>query len=246
MLDPDWWTGHFFDYWASVRLQQPVYLWAAPLLPPLVLGKFFCWLTIVTELGLAAVLGFRRMWPYAIWVSLLFHASLLEFTGTTFTMFFYAMEASVLALVCWPRELTVIYDGDCGICNQIKGWMERVDLERAFRWVPLQSGIGDRWGLSRADLEERLHLVADGKVASGFKACKLILLYNPGFYLLLCIAVAIPPGDWVWYRRILVGAVLGFFFPAFNWAGEAVYNWVARNRYRFSNSGACAVDVKAS
>lgn len=242
LLDSDWWTGQFFDYWAGQRLKQPLYLFAAPLLPPLVLGKIFCWLTIVVELGLAAGFFIRRLWPYAIWVSVLFHASLLEFTGSTFTMFFFAMQAAVLVFIGWPKELTVIYDGDCGICNRIRRWLDRVDFDRQFVWLPLQSGIGERWGIPRDALVERLHLVADGQVSSGFRACKLILLYNPAFLLLVDAALAAPPNDWVWYRRVVVALLMAFFFPLFNPVGERVYQWVAANRYRFSNEGACAVD----
>lgn len=246
LLDADWRSGQFFDFWAGQRLRQPLYLFAAPLLPPLLLGKVMCWLTIVGELGLSAAFFAKRLWPFAIWVSLLFHASLLEFTGTTFVMFFYGMQSAVLVFVGWPRELVVIYDGDCGICNRIRLWLDRVDFDRQFQWAPLQSGIGDRWGIPREALVERLHLVADGGISSGFRACKLILLYNPAFFLLVDALIAAPPVDWVWYRRIVVAVLLAFFFPLFNPIGEWVYGWVARNRYRLSNEGACAVEPGAS
>jgi predicted DCC family thiol-disulfide oxidoreductase YuxK len=42
----------------------------------------------------------------------------------------------------------------------------------------------------------------------------------------------------------VVAVALAFFFPAFSFVGEAVYRWVARNRHRFSSSGACSVDVR--
>jgi len=242
LLDPDWQSGQFFHHWASARLQNPIYQWAAQLLPPLMLAKFFCYQTIVVELGLGVLFAIRRAWPVAIWVSLLFHAALLEFTGSTFTMFFYGMEAAMLAFVVWPRNLIVIWDGECGICAKIKNWMSRVDFEGAFHWRTLQSGIGDRWGIPRYKLEQSMHLVADTRVSSGFRACKLILLYNPAFYLVVCALIA--GIDSVWFRRIFVGALLAFFFPWFNFIGEAAYNWVARNRYRFSSQGACAVEPR--
>ncbi|MEZ5352922.1 MAG: DCC1-like thiol-disulfide oxidoreductase family protein [Bryobacteraceae bacterium] len=244
LIDADWQSGVFFHHWAGTRLGQPLYLWGASLLPPLVAAKAICWATIVTELGLAAALLLRRAWPWAIWVSLLFHAALLEFTGTTFTMFFYAMEAAMFAFVEWPREMVVIFDGECGICRRIRGWMDRVDFDGAFRWQPLQSGVGDRWALSRETLEQRLHLITDGRITSGFEACKRIPLYNPAFYLAVTLAIAAAPGGpvGVWWRRVVVAALLGFFFPLFNPVGEAVYGWVARNRRRFSNEGSCAVE----
>jgi predicted DCC family thiol-disulfide oxidoreductase YuxK len=246
LLDPDWQSGLFFDHWSAVRLHQPLYLWAAPLFPPLLLAKAVCWGTIATELGLAAAFLFRRAWPWAIWVSLLFHASLVEFTGSTFTMFFYAMESAMLAFAVWPREMTVLYDGDCGICNRIRRALEAIDFDRAFAWKSLQSGAGGQWGITRFALEERLHLVADGRITHGFEACKRILLYSPVLYLALTVLIAAPPNTWVWWRRIVVALPLAFFFPLFRPAGEWVYDWVARNRHRFSGRGACAVDVRQS
>ena len=244
LLDPDWQTGQFFHHWAGARLQQPVYLALAPLLPPLMLAKLFCYSTIAIELPLAAMFFVRRAWPWAIWLSLLFHASLLEFTGNTFTMFFYAMEAAVLAFVAWPREMTVIFDGDCGICNDIRRWWSRLDFDGAYRWATFQSGAGDRWGIARGALEERLHFVVDGRVYTGFRACKMMLLYNPALYLAIAAVIALPPGEWRLWRRVWVALLLAFFFPAFGFVGEAVYGWVARNRHRVSNSGACAIEPK--
>jgi predicted DCC family thiol-disulfide oxidoreductase YuxK len=244
LLDPDWHSGQFFHHWAGARLEQPLYLWANQWFPPLLLGKLVCWGTILVELGLAVAFLIPRTWPTAIWVSLLFHAGLLEFTGTTFNMFFYAMEAAMLSFVAWPREKLVIYDGDCGICNKIRRWLQRVDFEQppAFAWRTLQSGAGKPFGITRQALEQRLHAVFDGRVYAGFRACKMILLYNPVLYLALAVLLAAPPGNWIWYRRILVAALLAFFFPPFNFIGERVYNWVAANRHRFSSDGACAVE----
>lgn len=244
LLDPDWQTGQFFHHWASIRLEQPVYTSLAPLLPHLLLAKVFCWATIVIELALAILWFIRPLWPWAIWLSLLFHASLLEFTGTTFTMFFYAMESAVLAFAAWPREMLVIYDGDCGICNDIRRWWSKVDFHRAFAWQPLQSGAGDAYGIPREALQARLHFIADGRIYAGFRACKMMLLYNPLTYLVLVCLIALPPASWSTWRRIIAAAALAFFFPAFGFIGERVYSWVARNRHRFSGSGACALDAR--
>lgn len=242
LLDPDWQTGVFFDHWASHRLEQPLYIWAAALLPPLALGKLMCWMTAAVELGLAAAFCVPRWYPAAIWVSLLFHASLLEFTGQTFTMFFYAMESAMLAFAAWPREKIAIYDGDCGICNRIRAALERLDFDRAFEWRTLQSGIGERFGIARAALEKEMYFVAGGRIYAGFRAVKMILLTLPVFHLAVVALIAAPPAGWGWYRRVVVAALLAFFFPMFNPIGQWAYAWVARNRYRFSSDGACAVE----
>ena len=51
LLDPDWHTGVFFENWAVHRLHQPWYIALDSILPPLWMGRFMCWLTIVAELG---------------------------------------------------------------------------------------------------------------------------------------------------------------------------------------------------
>jgi predicted DCC family thiol-disulfide oxidoreductase YuxK len=238
LLDPDWQSGVFFQHWAGTRLQNPLYLAVAGALPPLFAAKIFCWGTILVELSLAGIFLLKRLIPLAIWISVLFHASLLLFTGSTFTMFFYAMQSAMLVFAFWPRTATVIYDGDCSICEKTRRFMERFDLEGMFAWRASQSGIGERHGISRENLQRRIFLVAEDRIYSGFRAFQMMFLWNPLTYFALAILLAAPPADWANYRRILVLLILAFFFPLFRPAGEAVYNWIARNRYR---SSACEI-----
>jgi predicted DCC family thiol-disulfide oxidoreductase YuxK len=44
-----------------------------------------------------------------------------------------------------------------------------------------------------------------------------------------------------WFRDGLVVALLVFFAPFFAPLGEAVYNWVARNRYRIPTKERCQI-----
>jgi predicted DCC family thiol-disulfide oxidoreductase YuxK len=234
LLDPDWQSGVFFQHWAGTRLQNPLYLALAGALPGFVAAKIFCWGTILVELGLAGIFLLKKLIPLAIWISVLFHASLLLFTGSTFTLFFYAMQSAMLVFAFWPRNTTVIYDGDCGICDQTRRFMERLDLEGMFAWRASQTGIGERHGITQEDLQRRIFLVADDRIYSGFRAFQMMLLWNPLTYFAIAILLAAPPADWTLYRRILVALLLAFFLPLFRPAGEAVYNYVARNRHRFS------------
>ena len=101
LLDPDWRSGVFFEHWAGLRLHNSAYLFAAAALPALLLAKIVSWGTIVTELGLAIAFAIRRLYPLAIWVSILFHSSLLLFTGSTFSHVFLrhaGLHAGVRAL----------------------------------------------------------------------------------------------------------------------------------------------------
>jgi hypothetical protein len=42
LLDPDWQSGLFFEYWAGQKLRNPLFLAITEVLPPLVAGKVMC------------------------------------------------------------------------------------------------------------------------------------------------------------------------------------------------------------
>ena len=111
-LDPDWLSGQFFEHWTVVNLEHDLYTRVAALLPPMALSKFMGWATIATELSLFVGFIVPRWWPLAIWLGILFHASMTVFTGITFVLFLYVAPAAYLAFAGWPAATTeVIYDG---------------------------------------------------------------------------------------------------------------------------------------
>ena len=243
-LDPDWLSGQFFEHWTVVNLEHDLYTRAAALLPPMALSKLMGWATIATELSLFVGFIVPRWWPLAIWLGILFHASMTVFTGITFVLFLYVAPAAYLAFARWPEATTeVIYDGDCGICAKTKRWFETLDLEGAFRWTAFQSGIGDRFGISRDALANRLHIVIGGeRVAQGFHAFKLMLLYNPVTHLvMLGVLLSLHWGP-AWARSLAIVGMIGFFFPVFDRVGQAAYDLVARNRNRIGPEPTCAVE----
>lgn len=241
LLDGDWQSGVFMQHWAAEHMKQPLYLALDAHLPRLLLAKLMCWGTILAELGMSAAFLVRRWFYWGILASLLFQASLMLFTGTTFSMFFYGTQAALLMFVEWPRApWLVIYDGDCGFCTRAKAWFERLDLEGLATWRPYQSGAGRERGIADADAVERLYLLDGAKVYSGFRAIRRMLLFNPLTYFAIAVAVAAPPADAALYRRIVVSALLVFFLPPFIPVGEWGYRWIARNRYRLpAGGGAC-------
>ena len=66
---------------------------------------------------------------------------------------------------------------------------------------------------------------------SGFAAFKRMLLANPVTYFFF--AAAVLASGWVsaGLRSLVIAALVAFFFPMFSPVGEAVYNWIARNRH---------------
>jgi predicted DCC family thiol-disulfide oxidoreductase YuxK len=243
LLDPDWRSGLFFNFWAVTRLHHPVYMTLDSLLPPTILAKAMSWYTIATELGLSVAFLVRRLFPLGIWASLLLHTGMLWFTGTTFTMFFYGMTASMLIFAAWPNQpMLVIYDGDCGFCEKTRAWMDRFDLEGILRWRPYQSGAGHAFGITDSDANRRVYLINGDKIYSGFGAFKMMVLCNPISYLVTYALLAAPGAAESKFRTILSAILLFLFSPLFTPIGEAAYALVARNRNRLSLQSTCRID----
>jgi predicted DCC family thiol-disulfide oxidoreductase YuxK len=75
-----------------------------------------------------------------------------------------------------------------------------------------------------------LHLVADDRVWTGFAAFRAMVLLNPVAYsvALVVLLAAAHAGLSNW----LLATLLVLFAPLLTPVGEAVYDWVARNRHR--------------
>ena len=76
-------------------------------------------------------------------------------------------------------------------------------------------GVPERYGLTAARCDEAIHLVAGGKVYTGAEAVIKVLMGHR------------------WLRLV----AWGYYLPGIRQAADAVYRWVADNRFRFG--GAC-------
>lgn len=119
---------------------------------------------------------------------------------------------------------TVLYDGQCEICQAGVSWLRLLDRKRQTNCLPLStealSAFGDR--LRMEDCLRQLHAVTPhGQIYVGWDA-------------VTCLA-RLCPSTW------LVG-VLGQVFP-FRSVGRLIYGFVAANRYSLSKcrGGACRV-----
>jgi predicted DCC family thiol-disulfide oxidoreductase YuxK len=111
---------------------------------------------------------------------------------------------------------TVIFDGECGICNETRQWVEARDRGRRLTFVPYQ--VADLSTLSpglTADTASRMafYVTPDGRRVGGARA------------IFLCLKAL--PGAWG-----VIGAV-GAFVPV-SLLAEPFYRVVAHNRARIS------------
>ena len=204
-LDPDWHTGVFFENWAVNRLHQPMYIALDAILPAGVLARFMCWTTIVTELATVPGLLIPRFCYWAVLANILFQSSLLLFTGTTFTLFFYAMTAASLAFATWPpAPVPVLYNPDSRF-GQLAKLLQRGDLDGRFHWMPS---------------EDTLQLQAGDAVYTGFRAARMLVLLNPLTYFVIAGSIAAldnfgeGAAD---FRRMIVAVSLFLLMPPVAW-----------------------------
>ena len=114
----------------------------------------------------------------------------------------------------------LIYDGDCGICNQSADWA-RAHLPAGTKVVPWQS-IDDLAALrlTVGDVETAAYWVDDDGTLHRGEAAASAVLRRVG-------------GAWAF-----AGAALDT--PIVRPLARRVYYWVAANRHRLSRDGACA------
>jgi len=105
------------------------------------------------------------------------------------------------------------YDGDCGFCERVKRWFSRMDFLGCIEWSPYQALERPPQGLSWNDLDQAAYLdTGRANLKEGFYAFRMLTLR-------LLPLIPLAPIFWL---------------PGINLLGEALYIWVARNRFRLA------------
>jgi hypothetical protein len=205
-LDGDWHTGVFFENWAVNRLHQPLYIALDRMLPAGVLARFMCWTTIVTELATVPGLLIPGLCYWAVLANILFQCSLLLFTGTTFTVFFYSMTAASLAFATWPTaQIPVLYNPASRFGQLSRRLLQAWDFDGRFQWMSSQ---------------DRLLLQVGDTVYTDFVAARMIVLLNPLTYFAIAGMIAALesfPEAAPNFRRLIVAASLVLLMPPLAW-----------------------------
>jgi predicted DCC family thiol-disulfide oxidoreductase YuxK len=121
----------------------------------------------------------------------------------------------------WPDDDVILYDGVCVFCSRWVRFVAVRDAKRRFRFTAIQSGYGTRlaqaFGIDSDDPDT--NAVIHGGVAY-FKSDAALMVLG-----------ALPGWGWVRLLRLVPKRLC-----------DAVYNLVARNRYRiFGKYEACFV-----
>jgi predicted DCC family thiol-disulfide oxidoreductase YuxK len=124
-------------------------------------------------------------------------------------------------MTIWPDDNVILYDGVCVFCSRWIRFIARYDKAKRFRFTAIQSSYGTRlaqaFGIDANDPDT--NAVIYGGVAYFKSDAALTVLSN-------------LPG-WRWTRAL---------FAVPRWLRDAVYNLVAKNRYRiFGKYESCFV-----
>ena len=243
-IDGDWHSGVFFENWAVNRLQQPWFIALDSKLPPLVLACLMCWTTIITELATVPCLLIPSLQYWAILANIFFQSSLLLFTGTTFTLFFYAMTAASLAFFSWPADSALVfYDSGRKMTQRARSFFQAWDLDGMFAWIPYQSETASQYKLPAGyDAGQGLVLLDANNVYTGFRALRMILLLNPITYFMIAGSIAAfegLSGQGVFFRRLIVLVSLMLLMPPLAWILDRLAG--ARDAFQSADSA----DVRA-
>jgi len=123
-------------------------------------------------------------------------------------------------------ELTVLYDGNCGLCRASVARLRRINRDGHIELLDLHDPrVSARF--PQVNREEALRLMqavdSAGKVYSGVDACARAGLALPG---------------WKFIAWLLL-------VPGIHYVASKIYAWVARNRYRWNRKlcadGSCSV-----
>ena len=117
---------------------------------------------------------------------------------------------------------TLVYDGDCAVCNRFVDALRKWDRKHEIEIVPAQAaGVMARFPwISPSAFAEAMQLVgADGTTWQGAAAIEQLL-------------GVLPRGRWIaWIFRV----------PLVRVFAEKFYRWFARNRYRMGCRTHCRV-----
>jgi hypothetical protein len=133
LLDPDWLSGQYFDYFFTDPYQNSLYRNLSSLIPGKGLAIFFSYVTILTELGLGVWALLQRRKILLVLSINFFHISMLLITaGELSYIFFFLMAVSSYLLLPWEeiKGSELVYDQN----SRFLSFLRNVDFDHFFQW----------------------------------------------------------------------------------------------------------------
>ncbi|MGE0268103.1 MAG: hypothetical protein AB7S78_06590 [Candidatus Omnitrophota bacterium] len=199
LLDPDWLSGQYFEYWMHEIIINKKYIMAASYLPPMLLSKLMGWLTIIGEFVISVFLTSKRYYSLAIWMGICFHTTALVMTWMDYGIFTIAILMSYLCFIRWPEMIEITVNPDRSLHILLKNILSRMDCDKRIIW--------------REATDPTLSVTVNKIIFRGFIGFKKIVLYSPVFYFLMAILLSGTQGYVNSFQIRMVELIFLFFLP---------------------------------
>jgi hypothetical protein len=138
LLDPDWWNGSYFEYFALHIFNLPGYSYIENLLSihPFFLGKCLGVTTIGLELLIGSLFIAGKKIFYPISLGLLFHSAMLIWTSGQLSMIYFYLMCAAYFLASdhiQTQSLTFSYGN-----STFSKTLNRLDFFRSINWQKVQ------------------------------------------------------------------------------------------------------------
>lgn len=136
ILDPDWISGQYFDFFFTEPYSNQLYISVSKLFPSKLLASLFGVFTILTEfsLGIWVLIGKRR---YLLVILIHgFHLAMLILTaGALSYIFYFLMAVSSYLILPWAEKegVEIRYPEN----SKVFQFLKITDSDRFFTWIPL-------------------------------------------------------------------------------------------------------------
>jgi hypothetical protein len=209
LVEADWRSGQYFDYFLTEVYSSRIYAIGASLLPGSWFAFALCWWVIAAELAAGALFLRRRSHGHAVWLAATVHMGAAILVVGDYGVFFVAVLASYLSTYDWPQDATVVL-------GPKTAW---APVARIWRWFDPDTDIHWR----QAPSADKLRVLTSGREFVGFQAAWRLISWSPAAYFLLVVLLTVPRG----LGRVIavqsVGATGAVILAAtlFRWAGRA-------------------------
>jgi hypothetical protein len=133
ILEADWRTGQYFDYFLTEIYHSQAYAVIRDLLPGRWIARLMCWSIIALEIAAGVMFTIRRLQPAAVWLAACVHVGAALLVAGDYGIYVAAVLASYMSLLPWPERLDASVD-TVSPWRRVKGFFGVLDQDAIINW----------------------------------------------------------------------------------------------------------------
>ena len=198
VLEADWRTGQYFDYFLTEIYHSQAYALIRDLLPGRWIARLMCWSIIALEIVAGVMFTIRRLHPAAVWLAACVHVGAALLVAGDYGIYVAAVLASYMSLLPWPERLHASVDM-ASPWRVVKRFFGALDQDRVVEWN--EHGQGSA----------RLVLSTAKRRWADWTALGWLIMWTPTLYFVTMIVLTAFSGNarvWVVRGSASVGALI--------------------------------------